>query len=318
MVSPTMKCYRASFAVLTSDSVSFTAAQAPSWCSTSSNKGSDNDSSQSSRDLKVMAMGASIVYGQESTDGNGFRLAFQNLLQENGTVQATMIGTQHSGNMSENHHEAYTNVMIGQLGEKAVNSSAYDLSPDIILLMVGTNDCWYMANEDHPDDPNVDDPRVEDGILTAGRFGSLLSSIKSHAPDSLVLASELPFNTNAWQDRCIRGFNQQLPAVVANATEQGQSVRSVSVYDAVPEGEMREDGTHPTDEGYRLMGARWAEAVERAVDELCGNTTESGTETSSAAAGETSQASESGCAGFVVENPMLWVCAFAAMVMWVM
>ena len=50
-------------------------------------------------------MGGSIVYGLMSSDGNGFRLGLENLLEKNGT-QATMVGTQSSGNMSDNHHEA--------------------------------------------------------------------------------------------------------------------------------------------------------------------------------------------------------------------
>ena len=55
--------------------------------------------------FKILPMGASIVYGLMSSDGNGFRLALQDHLVNNGTA-ATMVGTQSSGNMSDNHHEA--------------------------------------------------------------------------------------------------------------------------------------------------------------------------------------------------------------------
>lgn len=50
-------------------------------------------------------MGGSIVYGLMSSDGNGFRLALQDHLESNGTA-AAMVGTQSSGNMTDNHHEA--------------------------------------------------------------------------------------------------------------------------------------------------------------------------------------------------------------------
>lgn len=50
-------------------------------------------------------MGGSIVYGLMSSDGNGFRLALQDQLESNGTA-STMVGTQSSGNMTDNHHEA--------------------------------------------------------------------------------------------------------------------------------------------------------------------------------------------------------------------
>lgn len=268
-----------------------------------------------------MSMGASIVYGQESTDGNGFRLALQETLQANGTMQISMVGTQHSGNMTSNHHEAYTNTQIAALGEKARNSSSYDLKPDMILVLVGTNDCWYIANEPHPDDPAEPDSRVEDGEIIAGRFGELLTNISSESPDSLILASELPFNTNAWNDRCIRGFNEKLPDAVSNATSRGENVRLVSMYDAVPEGEMREDGTHPTDEGYRLMGVRWAEAVEKAVGEMCADATKTGSSstasgTSTAAAGQTSQASGSGVGRVVFGWFEIWLSALVMVCAW--
>jgi hypothetical protein len=51
---------------------------------------------QNGLSFKIMGMGGSIVYGLESSDGNGFRLGLQNLLEDNGT-EVTMSGTQWSG-----------------------------------------------------------------------------------------------------------------------------------------------------------------------------------------------------------------------------
>jgi lysophospholipase L1-like esterase len=217
-----------------------------------------------------MPMGASLVYGLESDDGNGFRLGLQNLLQKNGST-VTMLGTQESGTMSQNSHEAYLAVTIGDFAKKASSSGAYDLDPNIVLVLLGVNDCWYMADEKHPEDadPSIDS-RTTDGKYTALRFGTLLASIKNGFPDALVLTSELPLNTNEWQDKCVRGFNDYLPRVIANATAQGQIIRYVSMYDAVPEDMIQQDGTHPTDEGYQLMAKRWFEAAQTALGEVCG------------------------------------------------
>ncbi|TKA82240.1 hypothetical protein B0A55_01686 [Friedmanniomyces simplex] len=190
-------------------------------------------------------MGASIVYGLESSDGNGFRLGLQNLLEANGT-QVTMVGTQWSGNMSDNHHEVYLAVTIDDLTNKSDHSGAYDLEADVILVLIGTNDCWYVQNQNS----TAADPRVGDGIAPASRFGdSLLGSIWTRAPGALVLASTLPRNTNQWEDRCIQGFNSHLTAVVRDAADRGQQVRLVDMYDVVPVDQIQADGTHPTDEG---------------------------------------------------------------------
>ena len=217
-----------------------------------------------------MPMGASLVYGLESSDENGFRLGLENLLEKNGST-VTMLGTQESGSMKQNHHEAYLAITIDKYADKVANSGAYDMDPNIVLLNLGVNDCWYMADEEHPEDsdPSIDS-RTTDGKYTALRFGSLLAKIKKGFPKALVLASQLTYNTNEWQDKCIRGFNEHLPAVVANATAQGQLIHYVSMYDAVPADMYQEDGTHPNDEGYQLMAKVWYDAAEAAIGEVCG------------------------------------------------
>lgn len=243
-----------------------------------------------------MPMGASLVYGLESSDGNGFRLGLEDLLEKNSS-SVTFLGTQESGSMAQDHHEAYLAITIDKFASKIENSGAFNLHPDIILLMLGVNDCWYMADEKHPedDDPGVD-KRTIDGKYTAMRFGNLLSTIYKAFPDTLVLAAGLTRNTNEWQDKCIRGFNDYFPTVVGNATSQGQSVRYVSMYDAVPIDMMREDGTHPNDEGYQLIAERWFEGLEEAVEEVCEGkeATKTGptTTTSSSAVEETGTATE--------------------------
>jgi len=218
-------------------------------------------------------MGASVVYGLLSSDGNGFRLGLQNLLEANGT-QTTMVGTQRSGNMSDNHHEAYQAMTIDGFNNKTYHSGAYDLDANVILVLIGTNDCWYVKNGNS----SAADPRLESGIGAALRFGNLLGSIKTHAPEALVLASTLPRNKNQWEDRCIQGFNSHLPAVVQDAVEKGQQVRLVDMYDVVPLDEFHSDGTHPTDHGYQLMAHQWYSAVSNATEHLCversANTTE--------------------------------------------
>jgi lysophospholipase L1-like esterase len=244
-----------------------------------------------------------------------------------------MLGTQYSGDMQQNHHEAYLAITIDKYAEKVANSGAYDLHPDIILLNLGVNDCWYMADEKHPEDadPSID-KRTTDGKYTALRFGSLLSKLKTAFPNTLVLASQLTYNTNEWQDKCIQGFNAHLPSVVANATAQGQSIRYVEMYDAVPHDMYRQDGTHPNDEGYQLMAKRWFEGVGAAVGEVCGGrpatktgvgeeeddasasasgtatatATETGSEASSTSTSRPSLTVDSGAVGALATEAVFW------------
>ncbi|KAK3111481.1 hypothetical protein LTR53_013228 [Teratosphaeriaceae sp. CCFEE 6253] len=231
-------------------------------------------------------MGASIVLGLMSSDGNGFRLGLQGLLQANHT-QTAMVGTQWSGSMSDNHHEAYQAKTIDQYNNISYHSGAYQMDANVILALIGTNDCWYVRAENK----SAEDLRFQAGVEAATRFGSLLGSIWTRAPDALVLASGLPRNTNEWCDRCIQGFNSHLPDVVAEAAQRGQQVRWVEMYDVVPADQIQEDGTHPTDFGYQLMAHQYYDAIVNATQELCVeqvvNTTQAGAGTATTSAAGT-------------------------------
>lgn len=198
-----------------------------------------------------MTMGASIAYGLLSFDGNGFRKGLEDLLNENG-AEATMVGTQYSGTTS---NEAYPGYKVETLNNASYHSGAYDLGANVILVHIGTNDCWWVDGED--------------GTGAAQKMGYLLDSIKDKAPNALVLPSTLIPSTNPTQDECIQGFNKALSPVVEAAAGNGQLARIVDMYDVVPGNEMAEDGTHPTDTGYQLMARRWYDAYVNATDDWC-------------------------------------------------
>lgn len=51
--------------------------------------------------LRILPLGASITWGQGSSDGNGYREHLRGLLEQRGTI-ADMVGTVHSGKMPDN------------------------------------------------------------------------------------------------------------------------------------------------------------------------------------------------------------------------
>ncbi|KAK3115811.1 hypothetical protein LTR53_004488 [Teratosphaeriaceae sp. CCFEE 6253] len=193
-------------------------------------------------------MGASIAQGLKSSDGNGFRQGVMERLQANGT-QTEMVGSQSSGEMRN----------------KSDYSGGYDLDANVILLLVGINDCWFIKD----DVAGAADPRAEAGVQTAKRFATLLGSIHTHAPDALVLAATLPRNLNDWEDQCIQATNADLNSVIRKSSAQGQQIRMVDMYPVVPTDEIQDDGTHPTDHGYQLMAQQWYDAIDNATKVLC-------------------------------------------------
>lgn len=129
------------------------------------------------------------------------------------------------------------------------------MKANVVLLHVGTNDCWYVKGEN--------------GTGANLRFGEFLDHIYEKLPDALVLASTLIRNSNEWANKCVLGVNAGFPDTVAAAVAKGQQVRLVDMYPIVPADEMTPDGTHPTDVGYHLMARQFYDALVNATSEVC-------------------------------------------------
>ncbi|KAK5700885.1 hypothetical protein LTR97_005402 [Elasticomyces elasticus] len=221
-------------------------------------------------ELKIMPLGASIVYGTDSTDGNGFRLRLRDLLESGGnkvsyvgkddfiilqqvppTDRLHSLGTAFHGNMSNNACEAYPGRTIDEADQHALHSHAYKYLPNVVLVHLGTNDCMREANETAGE--------------AADHFSTLLSTIKEQDADTLVLASTLIRNLVPSVDQCIAAFNDRLPSIVRKARATGQKVALVNMHDAVPRSDINStDATHPNDAGYAIMARMWYEGLVNA------------------------------------------------------
>ncbi|KAK5127598.1 hypothetical protein LTR85_006938 [Meristemomyces frigidus] len=197
--------------------------------------------------LKIMPLGASIVWGQDSTDGDGFRLLLRDMLEANGN-NVSYVGTRFHGNMTNNACEAYPGDTIDEVQSRANSSGAWEYVPNVVLVHLGTNDCEAPAHEN--------------SSIAADKFVSFLQNIKSHNADALVVASDLIRNLNHDVDECIVHFNSHLPRIVREAKEGGQKITLVDMHDAVPFSDINTtDLTHPTDAGYAIMARVWYEGL---------------------------------------------------------
>lgn len=96
------------------------------------------DSISNGIQLRILPLGASIVYGSQSPDQNGFRYGLRNQLVYNGNP-VNMVGSVQSGTMADNDCEGWPGYVITQVAEKAELS--IPSKPNLVLLHVGTNDC---------------------------------------------------------------------------------------------------------------------------------------------------------------------------------
>ncbi|PBP15648.1 hypothetical protein BUE80_DR013629 [Diplocarpon rosae] len=197
-----------------------------------------------SMQLRILPLGASIVYGMTSPDGNGFRAALRNQLVADGNL-VDMIGSVRSGTMLDNDVEGWPGYTIDQVATKA--SLSIPLQPNLVLLNAGTNDCIQ----------NLDITNA------ANRLGTLINTLFSSIPGVTVIASTLLPSVN--YDTRVQSVNSMIPAVVAALQAQGKKVLYVDFHSmSFSTDDIGPDGTHPTEAGYQKMAAVWYRGIQNA------------------------------------------------------
>jgi lysophospholipase L1-like esterase len=85
--------------------------------------------------LRVLCLGASITYGYESSDGNGFRYELRKRLVEDG-LEVNMIGSLSHGTMADNQVEGWIGLRIAEVAAKAELS--LPSLPNVVCIHVGS------------------------------------------------------------------------------------------------------------------------------------------------------------------------------------
>jgi lysophospholipase L1-like esterase len=147
---------------------------------------------------------------------------------------------------TDREHEGHVGWTIDQLAVHAgewVRASR----PDVVLLMIGTNDVAVGA-------------RLESA---PARLAQMVRDIHVAAPAARILLSTIPpTRIRAWEPR-MKAFNGALPAVVGALRSEGISVTLVHVGDMLFEEDLR-DNVHPTAAGNVLLGRAWCTALTQA------------------------------------------------------
>ncbi|KAI4602200.1 hypothetical protein KJ359_009438 [Pestalotiopsis sp. 9143b] len=218
--------------------------------------------------LRILTLGASIVYGYGSSDQNGFRKKLRDQLRYRGW-EVNMVGSKRNGNMVDNvsfnlaiRQRTATNIpcqnveanpgdIVDQVHERS--SLSYGYKPNVVMINAGTNDCTR----------NIDVASIGD------RMRSLISDLwaADGMSNTLILLSHVLPN---WDDTC-RGnratINAQYTSLARTLRAQGRPIAAVSM-DYMTEDDLL-DGTHPTDYGYVKMANVWWTALEQAaLDDL--------------------------------------------------
>lgn len=198
---------------------------------------------------KVLPLGDSITYGIGYAGGYRVEL-FREALAASQDI--TFLGSLQNGPStvdaanfprSNEGHSGWTIEQIAGL----VPSPALDGTPDIVLLMAGTND--VNLGRDLPNAPE--------------RLGSLIDEIAAADEHTLIVVAQLTplssfFNPNAGTQ--VETLNDGIPAVVEARAAEGKHVLLVDMHTGFPSDGLG-DGVHPNQGGYEWMAGVWYDAI---------------------------------------------------------
>ncbi|KAH8430859.1 uncharacterized protein LDX57_008523 [Aspergillus melleus] len=214
--------------------------------------------------LRVLSLGASITWGQNSASGNGYRKPLRDRLQWQGN-EINMVGTKKHGNMRDNDVEATPGDTIDQV--KAAAQRSLHFKPNIVLINAGTNDCAK----------NIDIPNA------GRRMRSLIESIvhsKGMSKTVIVLSTLLFSKDNVIEKNRIEA-NRQFRELVLAMKKEGVSIYLADMDPLKPSpgngwirypedyknGNNPPDPSHPSEAGYKKMAEIWFRAIEAAAKE---------------------------------------------------
>ncbi|KAI5923136.1 SGNH hydrolase-type esterase domain-containing protein [Camillea tinctor] len=197
--------------------------------------------------LRTMPLGASITFGQGSSDGNGYRKDLRDKLIAAG-FDVDMVGNNPGGTMQDNQCEGYPGFTIDQVHAKA-KISVPQYKPNLVLVNAGLNDCFQ----------NVDTGNA------GTRMRSMLNDVYNDSPNALIVLSTLLTNADANVRTCVASINQQYTDLASSLRLQGKRIILADMQP--PAGPAIADlgeGTHPNDQGYQKMANVWYPRIQLA------------------------------------------------------
>ncbi len=210
---------------------------------------------------RIMPLGDSIT---EAGDP-GYRGFLYNMLKDN-NINIDMVGSRHSDSavVFDSDHEGHGGFTIGPgksladdwtngKGNIMVNIKEYmKTRPDIILLMIGTNDYFNIGDRQPGYDPENDGSE---------KLAALLDNIHEIDPYVIVLvASILPVE---WDMNFAAKYNATIPEL-AKARKRVWFV-NMNKEAGFIQGDWKSDKLHPTESGYKKVAGVWFDNLNKYI-----------------------------------------------------
>lgn len=196
--------------------------------------------------LRILPTGDSITWGEGESSGNGYRASLITQLIDTG-FGVTLVGSQRNGQFANNYNEGHRGWRIDQIAG-IINNTITNWQPNVITLMIGTNDCLQLS----------------DVSQAPSRLTALLRQMFNTSPNvAVALATLIPAASSSAQS-CIVNLNSHIPDIVNQLRSEGYHIIMADMR-AVTINELP-DGIHPNAAGYQKI----ANAYNAAVNQMFG------------------------------------------------
>ena len=205
---------------------------------------------------KVLPLGDSITWGVGDEGNGGYRgplfaqaVAAQKKLTFNGSLSngPSTVSGQAFPKRNEGHSGWTISMPNANTGGKGISglipspafSSGSGGTPDIILMMIGTNDTGSFT-----------------GAQIATQLSSLLDQIIAAAPNSLLVVAKI--TPISYASAVVKAYNDAIPGLVQTRATAGKHILLADMNTGFDSATMfSSDNLHPNSAGYKFMASRW-------------------------------------------------------------
>ena len=240
-------------------------------------------------EIKIMCIGDSITFGHK-TPGSYRKFLYNNLIKKGYNIK--MIGTKnkkiekyyYNKNISkkfflyQDNNEGYNGYTICSFGrrkgilELLKKNKCLKLNPDIIILMIGTNN--IMENYDYD--------------LTINDFISLIKYILNNiSENSMLFVSTIldldpnhkynyfwfdnyrkeninDFDVKNMVDNYVIRYNNKIKEIIKDFENRGYNIKIEDGNKVIKNfDKLMIEGVHPNNDGYKKLGDFWAEIIDK-------------------------------------------------------
>jgi len=216
--------------------------------------------------IKIMPVGDSITYGMGET--GGYRKYLYQALTQKG-YKIDMVGPEGSNNANTNgisyddNHAGYSGFQIkeipdwgkqqggeGSLYNKLKSKNAVkQAQPDIILLIIGTNDMTANRNLDS----------------CASDLRAVIDYMLADMPSNgIIFMGSIPeFTAYGGNAQRVGNYNNTVKKVAEEYQSKGKNVRFADTHGSLSSSDIGSDNLHPNGNGYKKIGNYWADVIDQ-------------------------------------------------------